>query len=83
MHQIEPQSEPIATDNDSLHPYVNNDIEYRLFENIVDSYYLDSQIKDNFQCNHDCYSQNRDPTNDSHCMCAHMTIIISHKAFKT
>ena len=32
----------------------------------MDSYYLDSQIKDDFLCNHDCYSQYRDPTNDSH-----------------
>ena len=45
MHQIGPESEPIATDNNSLYLYVNNDIEYRLFEDIVDSYYLDSQIK--------------------------------------
>ena len=66
MHQIEPESEPIATDDDSLYPYVNNDIEYRLFEDIVDSYYLDSQIRDDFQCNHDCYSQHRDLTSDSH-----------------
>ena len=66
MHEIEPESEPIATDNDSLYPYVNNDIEYGLFEDIVDSYYLDSQIKDDFQCDHDCYSQHRDQTNDSH-----------------
>ena len=66
MHQIEPESELIATDNDSLYPYVNNDIEYRLFEDIVDSYYLDSQIKEDFQCNHDCYSQHKDPTIDSH-----------------
>ena len=36
--------------------YINNDIEYGLFEDIVDSYYLDSQIKDDFQCDHDCYS---------------------------
>ena len=62
MHQIEPESDPIATDDDFLYPYVNNDIEYRLFEDIVDSYYLDSQIKDDFQCDHDCYSQYRDPT---------------------
>ena len=48
MHQIEPESEPTATDNDSLYPYVNNDIEYGLFEGIVNSYYLDSQIKDDF-----------------------------------
>ena len=66
MHQIEPESELTATDNDSLYLYVNNDIEYRLFEDIVDSYYLDSQIKDDFQCDHDCYSQHRDPTIDGH-----------------
>ena len=66
MHQIEPESDLIATDNDSLYLYVNNDIEYRLFENIVDSYYLGSQIKDDFQYDHDCYSQHRDLTNDRH-----------------
>ena len=66
MHQIEPENEPIATDDDSLYLYVNNNIEYGLFEDIVDSYYLDSQIKDDFQCDHDCYSQHRDPMTDSH-----------------
>ena len=66
MHQIEPESDPIVTDNDSLYPYVNNNIEYGLFEDIVDSYYLDSQIKDDFQYDHDCYSQYRNPTNGSH-----------------
>ena len=66
MHQIEPESKQIASDDDSLYPYVNNDIEYRLFEDIVDSYYLDSQIKDDFQCDHDCYSQHRDLTNDNY-----------------
>ena len=72
MHQINPESEPTITDGDSLYLYVNNDIEYRLFEDIVDSYYLDSQIKDDFQCNHNCYSQHRDPTidNDSN-TCTH------------
>ena len=59
MHQIDPESEPTTIDNDSLYLYVNNDIEYGLFKDIVDSYYLDSQIKDDFQCNHDCYSQHR------------------------
>ena len=49
-----------------IYPYVNNDIEYGLFEDIVDSYCLDSQIKDDFQCDHDCYSQHRDPTIDDH-----------------
>ena len=66
MHQIDPERELTITDDDSLYPYVNNDIEYRLFEDIVDSYYLDSQIKDDFQCNHNCYSQHRDPTIDNY-----------------
>ena len=55
-----------TTDDDSLYPYVNNDIEYGLFEDIVDSYYLDSHIKDDFQCDHDCYSQHRDLTIDDY-----------------
>ena len=66
MHHIEPERELTATNDDSLYPYVNNDIEYGLFEDIVDSYYLDSQIKDDFKCHHDCYSQHRDPVMDSH-----------------
>ena len=66
MHQIEPESKQITSDDDSLYPHVNNDIEYGLFEDIVDSYYLDSQIKDGFQCNHDCYSHYRDSTNDNY-----------------
>ena len=45
IHQSEPESKQIALDDDSLYLYVNNDIEYRLFEDIVDSYYLDSQLK--------------------------------------
>ena len=56
MHQIDPESETTITDDDSLYPYVNNDIEYGLFEDIVDSYYLDSQIKDENHsntCTHD------------------------------
>ena len=66
MHQIEPESELISIDNDSIYLYVNNNIKYGLFEDIVDSYYLDSQIKDDFQCDHDCYSQHRGPMIDSY-----------------
>ena len=62
MHQIDPESEPTTIDNDSLYPYVNNNIEYG-FEDIADSYYLDSHIKDDFQCDHDCYSQHKRPYN--------------------
>ena len=65
MHQIKPESDPLTTGDDSLYPYVNNDIKYGLFKDIVDSYYLYSQIKDNFQCSHDCYSLYKDPTNDN------------------
>ena len=36
--------------DDTLYPHINNNIEYGLFENIIDSYYLDSQIRDDFQC---------------------------------
>ena len=66
MHQIDPESEPTTTDDDSLYLYLNNDIKYELFEDIVDSYYLDSQIKDDFQCDYDCYSQHRDPMIDNY-----------------
>ena len=66
MHQIKPESKQITSDDDSLYPYVNNDIEYGIFEDIVDSCYLDSQIKDDFQCNHNCYPQYRDLTNDNY-----------------
>ena len=66
MHQLDPETETTVPDDDSLYPYVNNDIEYRLFEDIVDSYYLDSQIKDDFQCNHDCYSHQQELTVDDH-----------------
>ena len=66
MYQIDPESEIITPDKDSLYLYVNNDIKYGLFEDIVDSYYLDSQIKDDFQCDHDCYSQQQDLIVDEH-----------------
>ena len=66
MHQIDPEREPTTIGNDSLYLHVNNDIEYGLFEDIVDSYYLDSQVKDDFQCNRDCYSQHGDLTIDTH-----------------
>ena len=66
MHQLDPESELTNTDDDSLYPFINNDIKYRLFGDIVDSYYLDSQINDDFQCTHDCYSQLRDSTIDNH-----------------
>ena len=56
MYQLDPEAEIPVPDDNSLYPYINNDIEYRLFEDIVDSYYLDSQIKDDFHCDQDCYT---------------------------
>ena len=35
---------------------MKNNIEYGSFENIIDSYYLDSQIRDDFQCTKTCYT---------------------------
>ena len=42
--------------NNTLYPHINNDIEYGLFEDVINSYYLDSQIKDDFNCNKECYT---------------------------
>ena len=55
VYESNPQitTEPI---HDTLYPQMNNDIEYRLFENVIDSYYLDSQIRDDFQCTKTCYT---------------------------
>ena len=72
MYQLDPETETPVPDNDTLYPYINNDIEYRLFEDIVDSYYLDSQIKDGFQCNHDCYTHQQESTVDDHSINAHI-----------
>ena len=49
IYETDPQvtSEQI---DDTLYPQINNDIEYVLFENVINSYYLDSQITDDFQC---------------------------------
>ena len=66
MHQLNSETETTVPDDDSLYPYINNNIEYGLFEDIVDGYYLDSQIKDDFQCDHDCYSHQRETTVDDH-----------------
>ena len=57
IHQIDTDSDLLTIEDDSLYPYVNNDIEYGLFEDFVESYHLDSQIKDDFQCDPDCYIQ--------------------------
>ena len=42
--------------DNTLYPYISNDIEYGLFEDVINSYYLDSQIKEDFNCNQECYT---------------------------
>ena len=48
MYQLDPKTDIPVPDDNSLYPYINNDIEYRLFEDIVDSYYLDSKLNMTF-----------------------------------
>ena len=57
IHQIDTDSDSLTIEEGSLYPYVNNDIEHGLFEDLVESYHLDSQIEDDFQCDPDCYIQ--------------------------
>ena len=42
--------------NNTLYLRINTDIEYGLFEDVINSYYSDSQIKDDFNCNQECYT---------------------------
>ena len=72
IHQIDTDSDLLTIEDDSLYPYVNNDIEYGLFEDLVESYHLDSQIKDDFQCDPDCYIQSSELTKVDHLnICTH------------
>ena len=58
--------------HDTLYHQMNNNIEYGLFENIIDSYFLDSQIKDDFQCTKTCYTHDtKASTVDPNPPCTH------------
>ena len=35
MYQLDPKTESPVPDDDTLYPFINNDIKYRLFEDIV------------------------------------------------
>ena len=50
--------------NNTLYPYIKNDIEYGLFEDVISSYYLDSQIKDDFKCDQECYTGTQEKQQD-------------------
>ena len=49
VHESDPNLSTEDVDS-TLYPYINNDIEYGLFKDVIDSCCLDSQIKDNFAC---------------------------------
>ena len=72
MYQLDPGTKTPLPDDYSLYPYINDDIEYQLFEDIVDGYYLDSQNKDDFHCNQDCYTHQQESTIHNHSIsCTH------------
>ena len=48
----------------TLYLHINNDIEYGLFEDAISSYYLDSQIKDDFKCDQTCYTNTQQKQQD-------------------
>ena len=55
IYESDPDAARYETDN-ILYPHINNDIEYDLFEDVINSYYLDSQIKCDFKCDQECYT---------------------------
>ena len=48
----------------TLYPYINNDIEYGLFKDVINSYYLDSQIRDNFTCDQNWHTSTQHEQHD-------------------
>ena len=61
IHETDPHI-PMEHTNNTLYSQINNDIEYSLFKNVIDSYYLDSQIRDDFTCTEACYVHNEQHT---------------------
>ena len=56
IYESDPNLASCKTDN-TLYPHINNNIEYGIFKDVIDSYYLDSQIKDDFTCDQNCYTR--------------------------
>ena len=56
MHESDPNLVSSETDN-TLYQHINNDIEYGLFQDVIDSYYLDSKIKDDFMCDQNFHTK--------------------------
>ena len=78
VHESDPN---LATDeiDNTLYPHINNNIEYGLFEDVIDSYYLDSQIKDNFACDQNCHTNTQHERQDQTLTpCTHTPMITLH-----
>ena len=56
IYESDPNLVSSETD-DTLYPHINNDIEYGLFKDVIDSYYVDSQIKDDLTCDQNCHTK--------------------------
>ena len=56
IYESNPDAFRYKIDN-TLYPHINDYIEYGLFEDVINNYYLDSQIKDDFNCNQECYTE--------------------------
>ena len=55
VHESDPNLATGEVDN-TLYLHITNNIEYGLFEDVINSYYLDSQIKDDFMCDQNCHT---------------------------
>ena len=63
IYESDPNPARYETDN-TLYPHINNNIEYGLFEDVINSYYLDSQIKADFKCDQECYIDTQEKQQD-------------------
>ena len=71
IYEMDPQVTTEQTD-DTLYPQINNDIEYGIFKNVIDSYYLDRQIRNDLTCTKACYTHNTTAsTPDTNQQCTH------------
>ena len=63
IYESDPDLARYKNDN-TLYPYINNNIEYVLFEDVISSYYLDSQIKDYFKSDQECFTDTQEKQQD-------------------
>ena len=63
IYELDPDAARYETDN-TLYPIIKNNIEYGLFEDIINSYYLDSQIKDDFKCDQEWHTDIQETQQD-------------------